>query len=340
MESIFYYLLFLSSVLISGIIGHFLVPFLRKFELYSSCGDKRKDAFGQEAPITSRFNGAKTVVTPRMGGLTIVFGFTVISAVLFFLGYVDTIYVITFVTFILFALLGLLDDINDVSGCERKYRMREKLFATVVASIIIVNFLLTYFTDTTINIFGYNVNNIWLAFFMGVVWMTIWWSTTIIDGMDGLAGGLYGIVFLALGIYNILIGTPEAITVSIIAITLSGLSFGYLSKNLPPAKVFMTEVGSGPMSYMLGFLTFVNATLTDANVFSFILYAGILLLLAPISSFAQILYRKFNKGKKLFIVAPIFLHFQAKGYEPQTIVMFYWLITIVLSFLGISVAYA
>ncbi len=55
------------------------------------------------------------------------------------------------------------------------------------------------------------------------------------------------------------------------------------------------------------------------------------------SSSLQLLSKKY-RGKKIFLVAPLHHHFQAKGVPAASVVMRYWVVGIVCAFLGLVIA--
>ncbi len=92
-----------------------------------------------------------------------------------------------------------------------------------------------------------------------------------IDGMDGEAGGTALFIFLAAAYLHL--GTPQ----SLLALTLAGACVGFLFFNLPPAKIYLGEVGST----LLGFTTlYIAATLPVSETASSLAVAAPLFLLA------------------------------------------------------------
>ena len=69
-----------------------------------------------------------------------------------------------------------------------------------------------------------------------------------------------------------------------------------------------------------------------------LLIVAFLLIATSASSIIQILSKKFRKGKKVFLVAPLHNHFQAKGWPPYKVVMRYWVLSIVFAIMGTIIA--
>ncbi len=53
-----------------------------------------------------------------------------------------------------------------------------------------------------------------------------------------------------------------------------------------------------------------------------------------VSDMVQLLSKKFRNGKKVFLVAPIHHHFEAKGWKPEKVTMRYWILGFVFAIIG------
>jgi phospho-N-acetylmuramoyl-pentapeptide-transferase len=69
-----------------------------------------------------------------------------------------------------------------------------------------------------------------------------------------------------------------------------------------------------------------------------LLIIAFLLIATSASSIIQIASKKFRGGKKVFLVAPLHNHFQAKGWPASKVTMRYWVISMILAVLGVIVA--
>ena len=63
-----------------------------------------------------------------------------------------------------------------------------------------------------------------------------------------------------------------------------------------------------------------------------------LLIVTSLSSVIQILSKKYRNGKKVFIVAPLHNHFQAKGWPSYKVTMRYWVLSVVFAIIGTIIA--
>ena len=110
---------------------------------------------------------------------------------------------------------------------------------------------------------------------------------------------------------------------------LIGASLGFLWFNAPPAKVFMGDTGSLALGGALG-------AISVATRHEFVLaIAGGLFVVEPISVVLQVAsFRLF--GKRIFLMAPLHHHFEKKGWAEPTIVIRFWIISVVLALISLS----
>lgn len=154
-------------------------------------------------------------------------------------------------------------------------------------------------------------------------------STGVIDGMDGLAGGVLAIIFAS---YAAIAFGKNQIDIAALCGVISGGLLAFLWFNIPPARFYMGETG---MMGLLVVLT-VIAFLTDT-----VLLLPLLALPLAITSASSILqigaYKYFGK-RRVFKIAPLHHHFQALGWPREKIVMRYWVVSIICATLGIIIA--
>ena len=110
---------------------------------------------------------------------------------------------------------------------------------------------------------------------------------------------------------------------------LIGAALGFLWFNAPPAKVFMGDTGSLSMGGTLGTL----ALITKHEIVLAII--GGLFVLETFSVIIQVISYKLT-GKRIFKMAPLHHHFEKKGWAESTIVIRFWIITVVLALIGLA----
>lgn len=232
---------------------------------------------------------------PRLGGLAIYLGFTVVM-----LFRVDISKSMTGLLLggTIIVLLGVLDDIRDISP-------RVKLLGQILAAAVAVAFGIevNYIT----NPFGGTIILNWF----GLPWggpLTVLWivgitnALNLIDGLDGLAGGLSAIAAVTLAV----IGWREGTTVLVLpALILAASTIGFLRYNFYPAKIFMGDSGSMFLGYTLACLSVIGLTKTATVVSVFI---PILILGIPIFDTLFAIIRRYINNQPIFKADKEHLH--------------------------------
>ena len=289
----------------------------------------------------------KKVGTPTMGGALILTG--LFSGTLLW-GDLFNPYV-WFLIFIVasFGLLGAYDDYKKIkfknsSGVSFKF----KIIAQIIIAIIGI-LLLNYFSDHS------ELKNLHFPFFKNLIinlgWFFIPFSVFIIvgssnavnltDGLDGLATVPVILVascfaFISYVTGNIvfsnylqipyIVGVGEA---SIFCGSIIGACLGFLWFNAPPAKIFMGDTGSLALGGSLGAVGII----TKHEIVLAI--TGGLFVLEAVSVIIQVVSFKLT-GKRVFKMAPIHHHFEKKGWEESTVVIRFWIISIILAMIGLA----
>ena len=153
------------------------------------------------------------------------------------------------------------------------------------------------------------------------------WSGGVIDGLDGLAGGTFASIF---GAFTIIAFSQGKIDLASFCAVICGTLFAFLWFNIPPARFYMGETGMLGLTSVLAVVSF----LTD-SVYVLPIIAG-LLVVEVLSVLIQLFSKKF-RHKKVFLSTPIHHHFEALGWPPYKVTMRFWIIGIVLAFIGVAV---
>ena len=121
-------------------------------------------------------------------------------------------------------------------------------------------------------------------------------------------------------------GTAE---LAVICGALVGAGLGFLWFNAPPALIFMGDTGSLALGGALG-------TIAVATKHEFVLaIVGGLFVLEAVSVIVQVTsYKMF--GKRVFRMAPLHHHFEQKGWPESTVVIRFWIISVVLALAGLA----
>lgn len=285
--------------------------------------------------------------TPTMGGLLIV-GALVFSTLVWARLDNPFVWLVLFVT-ISFALIGFADDYAKVSkqntaGVSGKVRLLLGILIAIIAAVwasanhpeALQNQLaMPVFKDTLINL-GY----FYVPFSICVVVGTAN-AVNLTDGLDGLAVMPVMIAATTLGIIAYAVGrvdfteyldvhyVPGTGEILIFTMALFGGGLGFLWYNAPPAAVFMGDTGSLALGGALGAIALV---IKHELVLAIV---GGLFVVEALSVIIQVLYYK-RTGKRVFLMAPIHHHYEKKGWAEPTIVIRFWIISLILAMIGLA----
>jgi phospho-N-acetylmuramoyl-pentapeptide-transferase len=234
-----------------------------------------------------------------------------------------------------FAVLGAIDDWEGIRG-KRKgegLRIRTKFAAQVILAILAA-FTLFYVLD---------VPDMYIPGIKGELtlapWLYIVIATFLIvgsanavnftDGMDGLAGLISATILAAYGIIAISQGQTY---LARYCFTLVGALFGFLWFNVHPAELIMGDTGS----LALGSTIAVIALMTGQ--WPLLAIIAVIPVSEAISDILQIGYFKLTKGRRIFKMAPLHLHFELLGWSETQVVQRFWLIGLLAAMVGIGLA--
>ncbi len=166
-------------------------------------------------------------------------------------------------------------------------------------------------------------------------------AVNLTDGLDGLAimpvmiaGGSLGIIAYVVGRtdfteYLQLHYVPGTGEIAIFSAALIGAGLGFLWYNAPPAMIFMGDTGSLALGGGLGAI----AVTTKHEIVLAII--GGLFVLEAVSVIIQVASYKLT-GKRVFRMAPIHHHYEQKGWAEPTIVIRFWIISVILALIGLA----
>ena len=155
-------------------------------------------------------------------------------------------------------------------------------------------------------------------------------AVNLTDGLDGLAGGLSVISFLAFGLiaWNAtwVSGYQD---IAIFCFILIGSLLGFLVYNTHPAKVFMGDTGSLALGATLASI----AIITNHEV-TLIVVAGVFIIETLACIIQMVGLMCFHR--KVFLMAPLHHHFEKLGYSESDIVKGFWVVGFILSMLAVG----
>lgn len=266
----------LLAFAVSLVISYFMTPPVKGFAEHVGAIDVPKDDRRvHDHPI------------PRMGGLAIFLGF-VLSLLIFVP--MDMKVMGLLLGALIIAVVGGVDDIIPLSPSA-------KLLAQFIAALVCVRCGIIFTAISNINIFG-NTSYVeigFLSFPLTIIWiMGCTNAVNLIDGLDGLAVGVSAISSFTMLVVSLLVSEP---VVSIILAALAGACLGFMPFNFNPAKIFMGDVGSQFLGFVLGVVSIMGMFKFQA-IITFIV--PLLALAVPLADTSFAFIRRILKGQSPF----------------------------------------
>ena len=166
-------------------------------------------------------------------------------------------------------------------------------------------------------------------------------AVNLTDGLDGLAivpvmivAGCFALIAYLAGNYNFatylqINYVPGTGDLAVMCGALIGSGLGFLWFNAPPARVFMGDTGSLALGGGLGAISVATRHELVLAI------TGGLFVVETVSVILQVASFKLT-GKRIFLMAPLHHHFEKKGWAEPTIVIRFWIISVVLAVAGLS----
>lgn len=169
----------------------------------------------------------------------------------------------------------------------------------------------------------------WLFIPFFIIVLVAVFSGSVIDGMDGLAGGVLAIIFAS---YSAIAYGKNLVDIAALSGVISGGILAFLWFNIPPARFYMGETGILGLLVVLTVIAFLTDTVFILPLIAFPLVATTASNIIQITS-----YKYFNK-RRVFKIAPLHHHFHALGWPREKVVMRYWVVSVICAILGVVVA--
>lgn len=334
-----------------GILGTpLLTHYLYKHRAWKKSAGK-VDLEGKETPIFNELHKTKEVNTPRMGGI-VVWGSVVLTVLLLSIltlifdgGVFDKLNFLSrsqtwipLSLLVLGALIGLYDDLLEIraqKGFSKGLSLKVRLMLVGLLALLAGWWFYAKLEVTSIALPFYPPLELgWLIVPLFVAVVLFIYASGVIDGIDGLAGGVFAIIF---GAYAGIAFFQNQIDLAALSATIAGATLAFLWFNIPPARFYLTETGTMGLTIALATIAFMTDTLGDGRGLLALFIIGLPLVATVFSNIIQVFSKKFRK-KKVFKVAPLHHHFEAMGWPAYKVTMRYWVITAVLAFAGVAFA--
>jgi len=161
------------------------------------------------------------------------------------------------------------------------------------------------------------------------------------DGLDGLATVPVMIAASAYGLIAYLVGNfvfanylqlhfvPGVGEIAIYAGAMIGAGLGFLWYNAPPAKIFMGDTGSLALGGGIGAVAVATRQEIVLAIVGGLFVAELLSVVIQVAWFKR-------TGRRIFLMAPIHHHFEKLGWSESTVVIRFWIVSIMLALLGLA----
>lgn len=329
---------FFLGILLTPVATHFFYKY-KMWKKYARNDTATSDAFSKI------HNQEDELRTPRVGGIIV--WFTILTTTLiFYLSYSlfsgDSFEKLNFLsrnqtliplfTLLLGSFIGLLDDLIQIYGTgkiakdDKSWRKWKAFLIVVVSSLVGVWFYYKLGMASIHVPFNgeLSLGFLIIPFFVLVALATF--SGGVIDGIDGLSGGVLASIFTA---YTAVAYVNNQIDLAAFSGVITGAILAFLWFNIPPARFYMGETG------MMG-LTVTLATIAFLTNSVFILpIIALPLVITSLSVIIQLISKKLRNGKKVFKLAPIHHHFEAIGWPSYKVTMRFWVLSIIFSIIGV-----
>jgi phospho-N-acetylmuramoyl-pentapeptide-transferase len=326
---------------VSFIIGLALTPiathYFYKYRMWRRVS--RNNNLPKDGGFHKIHDHAAEVSTPRTGGMIIwisviitIFIFGLVGSKFYFISRNQTL--LPLFALIFASLIGLWDDFLQIFGTG-KWTTDPIVLRFIKIGIIIVLGLAIgswfFFKLGTHTLYipwygaielGYLFIPLFVLVMLGV------FSSSVIDGIDGLSGGVLGAIFFA---YTLIAYFNNQIDLAAFCAVITGATLAFLWFNIPPARFYMGESGMIGLTVTISVIAFLTNTVLLVPIIAFPLF------ITSLSVIMQMTSRKIRKGKKIFLFAPLHHHFEAAGWPKYKVTMRYWIVAIMSAVIGIII---
>ena len=333
------------------IVGMFLTPLVTHYLYKYRAWKKRAGKLSLDGSAAKEFyklHNSTETRAPRMGGI-VVWGSVLIVTVgtaalatlfpshfteqLNFLSRSQT--WIPLAALLIGAIAGLFDDILVIRPKGSGVPVSIRLLIVIILSSLIGAWFYLKLDVTAIQIpFSVPLELGWLIVPFFVLLSISLYASGVIDGIDGLSGGVFMSAFAG---YAIIAFVQSQIDLAAFTASIVGGILAFLWFNIPPARFYMSETGTMALTLALAVIVFMTDHLGEGYGISALPIVGGVLVITVASNIIQVLSKKLF-GRKVFRVAPLHHHFEALGWPGYKVVMRYWILSLMFAFIGVIFA--
>lgn len=303
---------------------------------------------GHAASEFNRIHEVHEVRAPRMGGI-VIWGSVLITiiGVAIIAQFVPSVHDLRFsflsrsqtwiplATLLVGAIVGFIDDFLVIRPGGTGIRLSARLLIVFLLSAFIGWWFWAKLGVTTVNVpFMLPLEIGWLIVPLFILTSLALYASGVIDGIDGLSGGVFSSVFAS---YAIIAFVQNQTDLAAFCAAIVGGLLAFLWFNIPPARFYMSDTGTMALTLTVAVVAFMTDSL-GGGVGIFVLpVIGALLVATVASDIAQVMWKKWF-GRKLLRIAPLHHHFEAIGWPGSKVVMRYWVLSVVFAFAGVIIA--
>ncbi|HEY5383247.1 MAG TPA: hypothetical protein VIJ88_01690 [Candidatus Paceibacterota bacterium] len=325
----------------------FVTHFLYKNKMWKPKGGKVA-LDGTPAAVFNALHEKKEVGTPRFGGV-IVWGSVLLTAGLLqilWLIFPNAFETLAFISrnqtwvplaaLVAGSVVGLIDDLFEVQG-RQGLQLRVRLLIIAAIALLCAYWFYHKLGVSSIS-FPFSAApvtiGIWFIPFFVLVALFIY-AGGVIDGIDGLAGGIFATIF---GAYAGIAFFQDQMDIAGLSAAIAGALLAFLWFNIPPARFYLSETGTMGLTLALTVIAFLTDTLGGGRGVTVLPIIALPLVITVLSNIIQIIGKKIFH-KKVFRVAPLHHHFEALGWPAYKVVMRYWIVGVIAAIIGVTIAF-
>jgi UDP-GlcNAc:undecaprenyl-phosphate/decaprenyl-phosphate GlcNAc-1-phosphate transferase len=277
-------LCFVSAFVVTLICIPPIIALVNRFKLYD-IPDSRKQ---------------HKIPTPTLGGIAIVAGMLV-AMLLWFRFSISDIAIVSFLFCIIILLgMGIMDDLRDLPA---RYKF---IIEIALASLIAFSGIRITGFNGLFGVYELSLSAQYTFTVLALVGITN--AFNLIDGIDGLAGGISFMSLVTLGLFLHLQGDGN---IALIAFSLAGGILAFLYFNLNPARIFMGDTGSLVIGFVIATLCIRLIQITPVNGTGFTSAAPVFVLglvLIPVFDTLRVFAVRIWKGRSPFMADRTHIH--------------------------------